>query len=185
LFERLGRWRWPAFAGAMALLVVPNLVHLAPAAYQDLDARLWTPDYLAQSGFETTTSGELRPRWMQTVPPFGERLRLISGEGEVHGLQARIPSAATAELRIAYFPGWAVRVDGAPVSIYPAESTGLIRFALGAGDHTVAAEWQRTWPRWAGEALSLLALLVLAVALWFGRAAAPHAGPMEQGLPPS
>src|ERR1022692_1409953 len=35
--ERLGRWRWAAFAAAMALLILPNLFHLAPAAYQDLD----------------------------------------------------------------------------------------------------------------------------------------------------
>jgi hypothetical protein len=169
LLERFGHWRWPAFGGAMALLILPNLVHLWPAGYQDLDAHLWTPGYLAQSGFETTTSGELRPRWMQIVPPFAtDRLRLISGEGEIHGLQARTPTAATAELGIAYFPGWEVRVDGAPVPIYPAESTGLVRFALLPGDHAIAPEWKRTGPRWAGEILSLLALLALAGILRFG-----------------
>jgi hypothetical protein len=167
--ERLGRWRWAAFAAAMALLILPNLFHLAPAAYQDLDRRLWTPAYLAKSGFETTTSGELRPRWMQTVPPFAaERLRLISGDGEIHGMQARIRAAAIAELAIAYFPGWDVHVDGAPVPIYPAASTGLIRFALRAGDHAVAAEWKRTAPRSAGEIISFFALLALAGILRFG-----------------
>jgi hypothetical protein len=160
--ERLGRFRWPAFACAMALLILPNLTHLAPAGYQDLDRRLWTPDYLARSGFETTTSGELRPKWMQTLPPFaGQRLRLVSGEGEIRGLDARVHQAATAELATAYFPGWEVRVDGAAAAIWPAESTGLIRFAIPAGDHTVTAEWKRTSPRWAGEILSLIALLAL------------------------
>jgi hypothetical protein len=167
--ERLGRWHWPAFAAAMALLIVPNLAHLAPAAYQDLDAHLWTPAYLAQSGFETTTSGELMPRWMRTMPPFAaERLRLVAGDGDVHGLRARIRTAATAELSTAYFPGWQVRADGVPVAIYPAETTGLIRFALAPGDHLVAVEWKRTGPRWAGEILSLLALLALAGAARFG-----------------
>jgi hypothetical protein len=161
--ERLGRWRWAAFAAAMALLIVPNLSHLAPAGYQDLDPHLWTPAYLAQSGFETTTSGEMTPRWMQTVPPFAaERLRLISGDGEIHGMQALVRTHSTAELSIAYFPGWEVSVDGALVAIYPALSTGLIRFAVLPGDHNIDAEWKRTAPRLAGEFMSLLALFALA-----------------------
>jgi hypothetical protein len=175
--ERLGRWRWPAFAAAMALLILPNLGHLAPAAYQDLDLHLWTPDFLAQSGFETTTSGELMPRWMQTMPPFAAgRLRLVAGDGDIAGLQARIRTAATAELAIAYFPGWEVRVDGAPAAIYPAEATGLIRFALPPGDHAIAAEWKRTGPRWSGELLSLFALLAL------GMAMARGAFPVQKGF---
>ena len=164
-FERLGRGRWPAFAAAVALLILPNLAHLAPVGYQELDGRLWTPAYLARSGFETTTSGELMPRWMPTMPPFAATpLRLVSGEGEASGLKVRASTAATAELAIAYFPGWEVRIDGAPVAIYPAESTGLIRFSIPSGEHNITSEWKRTSPRWAGEILSLIALLALS---WF------------------
>jgi hypothetical protein len=77
-------------------------------------------------------------------------------------------AAGAFELAIAYFPGWEVRVDGAPVANYPAASTGLIRFALRARDRAIAAEWKRTAPRWAGELLSFLALLVLASVLRLG-----------------
>ena len=102
---------------------------------------------------------------MRTLPPFAaDRLRLISGKGEVHGLRANLRTAATAELAIAYFPGWDVRANGALVPIGPAASTGLIRFALPPGDYTIDAQFTRTTPRWGGEAISLLALLWLLVA---------------------
>ena len=116
----LGRWRSPAFAAALALLILPNLPHLAPRGYRNLDARLWTPAYLAASGFETTTSGEFTPRWMRTVPPLEiQRARIVAGDGAVRehprtpfswsgAVQSR--TATVVELAIAYFPGWEVRV---------------------------------------------------------------------------
>jgi hypothetical protein len=162
VIECLGRWRWPAFAAAMALAIVPNLPHLAPASYQDLDLHLWTPQYLAELGVETTTSGEFMPRWMRVLPPYRPEARLISGDGSVTTTRAQLRSAATIELPTAYFPGWEVRVDGRAVPIYPAESTGLIRFALAPGDHAIQVEWKRTAPRWAGDIVSAVALLACA-----------------------
>jgi hypothetical protein len=174
----LGKWRWPAFAAAMAALIAPNLSHLAPRGYRDLDQHLWTPAYLATSGFETTTSGEFMPRWMQTLPPFqSQRARVVAGEGNIReqsgtpfswsgAVKNRI--ASTAELSFAYFPGWEVRVDGNAVAAYPAESTGLIRFPVPPGEHSITAEWKRTPPRYLGDAISLLSVMVciLALRIW-------------------
>jgi hypothetical protein len=171
----LGRWRWPAFAAALAAIIGPSLPHLAPRGYRDLDVHLWTPAYLATSGFETTSSGELMPRWMQTMPPFEiQRARIVAGDGILRE-QSRTPfswsgvarnqTAATVELAIAYFPGWEVRVDGVAVAVSPVQPTGLMRFPLAPGEHSIIAEWTRTPPRYMGELLSLLSLLICMVAL--------------------
>ena len=169
-----GRWRRAALVVALGLLTIPNLSHQAPAAYEVMDPGFWTPEYLAESGFETTTSGEFRPRWMTTLPPFATQpLRLISGEGQVRGLQATVRSAATAELSTAYYPGWQVSVDGTPTATYPAEATGLIRFALTPGEHAIVLEWHRTWPRLAGEIMSLIALASLTFLVTAARVTKP------------
>jgi hypothetical protein len=171
----LGKWRWPAFAAAMAALIVPNLPHLAPRGYRDLDLHLWTPAYLATSGFETTSSGEFMPRWMHKLPPFEmQRARVVAGEGTVRE-QARTPfswsgsatnrTAATVELSTAYFPGWEVRVDGSVVAASPIEPTGLMRFPVPPGEHSIIAEWKRTPPRYLGNLLSLFSLLLCMLAL--------------------
>src|SRR5262249_8873461 len=159
----------PAFAAALAIAVVPNLSHLAPAGYQDLDAHLWTPAYLAESGFETTTSGEFMPKWMHALPRYRPEARVVSGSGGIRQGVAQIQSSPTIELLIVYFPGWEVRVEGSEIPTYPAESTGLIRFALGPGSHQIEWQWKRTGPRWAGELLSLLALVGCAGVFAFKR----------------
>src|SRR5206468_119421 len=145
------------FTAAMALLIVPNLTHLFPAGYQDLDMKLWTPEYLAQSGFETTTSGELRPRWMQTLPPYQPAPRLVSGEGSVQNGRVAMRTAGVVELPTAYFPGWVVRVDGGSAPADPAPSTGLIRFGVAPGEHRFDATFERTPARWVGDVCSVLA----------------------------
>src|SRR5262249_18783572 len=141
------------------------LYHLAPLAYRDLDAHLWTPRYLAASGFETTTSGELRPKWMLDVPPYAPEVRIVAGDGKIQGAFAQIRTPSLIELPIAYFPGWEVRLDGIAAPIQPADRTGLIRFPARPGDHRIEARWTRTAPRTAGEAISILSLGLVAVAL--------------------
>ena len=165
-----GRWRKLVFAGALAVLILPNLSHLAPRAYRDLDLHLWTPDYLADSGFETTSSGEFMPRWMHTAPARSLRNAwLLSGEGSIREQSrtpfswsgtAQIRTPATLQLAIAYFPGWQVRVDGHAVTPWPTEPTGLIALTLPAGQHTIDAEWKHTAPRSTGESITLASLLV-------------------------
>jgi hypothetical protein len=172
-----------------AALIAPNLPHLAPRAYRDLDVRMWTPAYLATSGFETTTSGEFMPRWMRTLPSYyPARPRLVAGDASIRedaqtpfswsgGAQAR--GNATLEFDFAYFPGWQVWVDGRRVDPAPASDTGLMQIAVASGEHSIAVEWSRTAPRWIGEGLSLLAFLACAYISVRGststtKAVAPH-----------
>jgi hypothetical protein len=173
MLSSLGRWRPAVFAGAMALLIIPNLSHLQPQRFHDVDLAFWTPAQIAWRGVDVATAGEYRPHWMQTMPPFDARgARIITGDGEFRQTE-RSPVSwsgrvlakkdSEAEMAIAYFPGWEVRIDGRTVETDPADNTGLIRFRVPAGDHRVDAVWTRTAALWAGDGISLLSLLLLLV----------------------
>ena len=171
---RPARWRTPAFAAAMALLIVPNLVDNQPGSFHVIDPLLWTPRQIAARGLEATTASEYAPRWMEVMPDYSESpMRIVAGSGaEIQELRrspvswsGRIHSngLGVAQLSIAWFPGWEVRIDGAPSAAGPAERTGLIRFDIPPGTHTVEAVWRRTGPRLLGDALTLAALAVVLV----------------------
>jgi hypothetical protein len=161
-------------AGALALLIVPNLAHNQPKGYRDIDLAQWTPLQLATRGVEVTTAYEYVPRWVELWPMYDPRpVRLTEGEAMFQQSQrtpvswsGRLQSrtGGTAEMPIAWFPGWEVRVDGQPVRAQPAKPTGLLRFQVPPGDHAIEAEWTRTSARWIGDELSLLSLVILIVA---------------------
>jgi hypothetical protein len=166
------RWRLPAFAAAMALLIVPNLSHMAARQLRDVDATFWTPPAIAARGAEVTTAGEYAPRWAEVPAGYNPRTAaVVDGDADVQQtgrtpvswsaqVVARRPSAI--QLAIFYFPGWQVRIDEALVEAGPTASTGQIRFAVPQGVHRVEAQWTRTAPVWMGDAISLLALAALA-----------------------
>jgi uncharacterized membrane protein YfhO len=180
--DGLGRWRGLAIAGVLALLIVPNLPHLAPPRLVDADLALWTPQKLSESGFETTTMGEVSPRWMPAPPPFDPRPKIapadarvserwrdaVSWTGEIHA-----KSAVRVWLPIAYYPGWTVRVDGHPVAAAPAQGVGMLEFEAAAGDHLVQASFGRSADRLVAEAISLAGLIALIVLARWRRKVAP------------
>jgi uncharacterized membrane protein len=169
--SRLPRWRCAAFTAALALLIVPNLPHLHAGSTDVVDALFWTPAELARTGFETTTLGELTPRWMMTRPPYDQRHAAVAvGTAQLRETErtpfrwrgeviAQTPS--TIQMRIAYFPGWTVRMDGQPLAARPSIPWGLLTFETPAGTHGVEVEWENTPPRIAGNAISLVALALL------------------------
>jgi hypothetical protein len=166
--------RRAAFSGVMMLLIAPNLSHLQPEHFREADLNFWTPQEIARRGIEVTSRAEYRPRWMLDLPAFrNEPIQIVSGEATVQQtgrstivwsgtIHASTP--ATAEMSIAYFPGWRVRIDGADVPAWPADRTGLIRFQISAGDHRVEVAWTRVAKIWAGDVISLLALCILIAA---------------------
>jgi hypothetical protein len=174
LISSMPRLRVAAFASAMALLVVPNLSHMQPKEFRDIDLALWTPQQIAARGIEVTTAAEYSPRWMEVQPSYNPRhLREAAGQADIQeqqrtpvGWSGSVKAHApwTAEFSVAWFPGWQVQIDGSPVAAIPAPSTGLIRFDVPAGDHQIELGWTRTTPRRVGDTISLASLLVLALA---------------------
>lgn len=62
-------------------------------------------------------------------------------------------------LNLRDFPAWAVRVNGVPPSQHLQRDDGLLALSLPAGDSTVDVHWRTLPAVYAGEALSLCALL--------------------------
>jgi hypothetical protein len=195
--DSLRRWRGPAFAGILALLAIPNLAHLAPPRIAEIDLALWTPAQMAAGGFESTTKGEVTPRWMETIPPYNSRVGVTPGADwrDV----SRTPFSYTGEVTaqnpsrilmpLAWFPGWTVRLDGRTVEAGPAPGTGLIEFGVPPGSHSVQVAFGRSAARWWGEGISLLSLVGIACfalrrrAERYGAAAASAAADRGLSLP--
>jgi len=177
--DSLPRWRRPAFGAAMALLIVPNLSHMAPRGVRDVDPALWTPHMLAVRGVSVATARAFATRWQTVSTPYSPRVAaIVNGEAEVQPA-TRTPTSWSAEvtahrpsaiqLAIAYFPGWRVRVDGVPVEASPAPKTGQILFGVPAGRHPVEAQSTRTTPVWLADGISFLSLVVMVlIAFGFG-----------------
>lgn len=176
VLRALPRWRSTAFGVVMCLLVIPNLSHNQPLLFHDEDLSLWTPQHLASRGIEVTSASEYVPRWVKVWPTYDPHMiHFVGGNADVQQTVHKVASwagairseqALTAELSIAWFPGWQVRIDDKPVTTSPAESTGLIRFEIPAGTHRVEAVWERTNPRRLGAAISLLSLFAVVVICW-------------------
>jgi len=64
-----------------------------------------------------------------------------------------------------YFPGWRATVDGSPRPLSPVEGWGTIGLTLPQGRHRVILRLGRTPLRWAGELISLLALMIAVILL--------------------
>lgn len=175
----MGRWKWAVVTGAMLVLILPNTGHLQPQGFRDVDLQFWSPEEIAEQGVEVTSFGEYRPLWMRTEPAFHPTTaNIVSGNAEARetgrspvswsgAIDADTP--ATVEMAIAYFPGWSVRVDGNPVSAWPSEGSGMLRFQIPQGNHQVAVTWNRTTTIWIADGISLLSLCVLAAAAVFRR----------------
>jgi hypothetical protein len=168
------KWRIPAFAAAMALLIVPNLNHMAARDFRDVDPTFWTPRAIATRGVDVEAVAEYVPRWV-TVPPTYNPIAgmVVEGEAEVVptgrtpiSWRARVSAhkPTTLQLARAYFPGWQVRIDGQPVPIEPAAPSGQIRFHVPAGQHRLDASFERTMPVRIGDTISLLSLAAL---IWY------------------
>jgi 4-amino-4-deoxy-L-arabinose transferase-like glycosyltransferase len=133
-------------------------------------------------------TGEDLPRWVET-PPSESLLEadLIAGRPLDRLDRASLPEGAQAQARVLrsldstwevtspktftatfqnyYFPGWTVKVDGMPVPVSPAPSTGLIEASLPAGHDVVVLLLEATPAQTLGDVISTVTLLGLVVLL--------------------
>jgi len=164
-------WFW----AGLALLILPNLSHIGFEKYYPLIASEWTPDAIAKSEIETTANAEFEPRWVQRRAEYSDdNFLVLAGNATISNIERR-PASWTMqidaktetliELKLLYFPGWAVSIDGKPEASQIGES-GRIQIRVPAGFHRVAVQFRRTTIRFIAELVSSIAFLGLVFFLW-------------------
>ena len=214
--EKIRSWRAGATAGLPAVLLAGLMLANLGWFYPDRCAAPGQLTVAGMIRWErltdtlgTTAKGEYLPIWVQQFPDVSLDAQ-YSAEGPVARLSpADLPEGArivdarygaqSAELGIEtpvafrarylafYYPGWHVRVDGAPVAAAPEAGSGLLTFEVPAGEHTVEVRFGETPIRWGGDGLSVLSVGALVVLLGrplgFGsqRSAYPASKPQRSG----
>lgn len=145
----------------------------------------WPDDFYFHYPFTTTTQLEAMPAWFdvnKNSQLFGKPDKVFSLSGQTlepqnvvwktqkHSYQVTIGDADQLFERTAYFPGWAVTVDGQPQAIikdspqYP----GLIGYSIPAGTHEVVTTFSDSTPaRRIGDAVSLFSAALLFLVILF------------------
>ncbi|HZQ42960.1 MAG TPA: hypothetical protein VFA99_06890 [Acidobacteriaceae bacterium] len=104
-------------------------------------------------------------------PPVSET---ISGVAPRH-LQLSLLQPEILVLNLRDFPEWQVFRNGTLLANHLERDDGLLAIAVPAGGSTIDVRWHRTWDEWLGDAISLLALGMLAVVIVRSRTIKPDA----------
>ncbi|MBZ5677905.1 MAG: glycosyltransferase family 39 protein [Acidobacteriia bacterium] len=179
LLESAPGWKRMGMVAAMALLILPNLAHLHAGRTADVDLTFWTPQQLAQRGFETTTMAEVTPRWITGLPPYRpSEVMVLSGDADVASpgrspfrwtSRVNAKAASTLEMSTAWFPGWDAQVDGQSVSAGPGIPSGLLTFQVPPGEHTVQVSFGRTRLEKIAVGISITSLMLAIACCGIGK----------------
>jgi hypothetical protein len=96
-----------------------------------------------------------------TPPPVNQTISSIAP----HHLQLNLAAPAILTLNLRDYPAWHVFRNGSLVTEHLQRDDGLLAIALPAGPSTVDVRWHRTWDQLLGDAVSILALVLLGVLL--------------------
>ncbi len=104
-------------------------------------------------------------------PPVSQT---ISGVAPRH-LQLTLVQPEILVLNLRDFPEWQVFRNGTLLTSHLQRDDGLLAVPLPAGRSTIDIRWHRTWDEWLGDAISLLALGMLAALVVRSRTIKPDA----------
>ncbi|HQM15053.1 MAG TPA: 6-pyruvoyl-tetrahydropterin synthase-related protein, partial [Anaerolineae bacterium] len=169
-------WLFPPYARPQPPLTPPALIHIERET----------------GGLGTTTAGDYLPIWVQERPgdellalytaaaeddyliprldptTLPEGAQLLAEKEALNAAQVTLetPIAFRARFRWYYFPGWQVRVDGAPAPTLPDGPQGLLAVEVPAGKHTLEVRFGETPLRRTADAISLVSAALLVVGTW-------------------
>jgi hypothetical protein len=177
------RWRAMGAAVACAGVVLAAMPQVVPIqnflTHKPLSAVDEIEMEMTAYTWGSTSYNEFNPVWGERIPldppsdieryreqPLAIRVQDFDcpgGEFEVMGdrqYYVRATLGCTIMFRQFYFPGWEVTLNELSVEPFPETSAGLITIRLPAGEHFVELIYAGTATQAAGEAISLLSLLI-------------------------
>jgi hypothetical protein len=106
-----------------------------------------------------------------TPPPVGQT---ISGVAPHHFI-LRLPHADALILNLRDYPDWQVFRNGSLITQHLQRDDGLLAVELPAGRSIIDLHWHRSWDESTGDAISIISLAVIAIALQRSRTIKPDA----------
>ncbi|MEJ5312289.1 MAG: hypothetical protein WHX52_21195 [Anaerolineae bacterium] len=110
--------------------------------------------------------GEEPERFDAGVLPEGARVLASDYRSLRATLTLETPTAFQARWLGFYFPGWQVEIDGTPVAVAPEARTGLLTFAVPAGQHVIDVYFGMTTTWAAAGIVSAVGLFLFGLATW-------------------
>jgi len=114
---------------------------------------LW-PDYEA---------GRLPQRIDPTTLPANATVKTLTHRAESESFLIDTPDEFVATIRLLYWPGWKLYLDGRLSDFTVTDKTGLIQTTIPLGQHTLTLQLESTPLRTIGKWLTLLAAMVLLI----------------------
>jgi len=158
--------------GLIIILVNIGYFHPESFYYDSIDDHYASPKVLNQ---DDKLPKDYLPIWVKKIEEEKfTQPQVRSGIAQVENFQVKSAAAsfdikvqenADIEIPITFFPGWEVFVDGKLVNLEDTSNLGLIKVIIPQGEHRVELKLSNTLIRNLGNALSMMALLIVMVIL--------------------
>jgi hypothetical protein len=157
----------------VVLVTVLNFGYFRPDRFLNVSQ----VDLLTDGGWDNLrlyAIGDYLPKSVQVAPrqPAAALYEQVSGQSDISDVasgsdwvrfNATSQSGGVVQINKFDFPNWEITIDGQPVAHGHDDTTGVIQVALPTGAHTVEARLRDTPIRIAGNILTALALILLAI----------------------
>ena len=131
-------------------------------------------DFYLTNQATTTSSNELMPLWVKTMPSnqYPQKVEIINGKGEVKNLTYNSKTIrfntindSNIDLRvnIIYYPGWILEVNKKQAEIKYNNDMGVMEINIPSGSSEVSFSFKETPIRLISDAISLASLLFVVI----------------------
>ena len=116
---------------------------------------------------------DLHSRRVMLDGPGRADIRVLQWDAESKLFDVHVSAATKLRLRLFNYPAWKVEVNGQVVSAETSDVTGQLVIPVATGDNRVQLTFLRTWDRWFGGLISVMAAIVFVAAVFWGKKKEP------------